>query len=406
MTITANLQVAFSAATQFARSAGRFIPVDLARQPIQHHAFNVVGHTGELIWSDDDSLYEFQLESDLGMRGHVICSSSANIPPIIEFGFNSPTLTQSLTSIYSRYAPVTPERSRARFIYLSALEVALEIDAEHGRRYLFPRPWSQPIILDSPLSIRRLPSLYWSPELSESAWRSLSEAAPAAGPIQLHRRPVAYNQNYSLYNGNSKAPNSCIAGCGPVAWAMLESAYAVFSRETGGHDKYAAIHRDKWDWIYAWPSWMEPNPSKSADANERIWAFHSVMGTSCAGATSWSNNHGGLRNFLHHPARHFNSKWGFDNIFAGLPNIPFSELHSRSIARGHPCLLCGTGQFAGLIPFKLSTGSDIGHCVVAYGSDAFYRKLLITMGWGSFFSDRWVDPHTLSSRLAVWCARG
>ena len=259
---------------------------------LERGLFQVTDLAQTLVWSDAIELFEFRLEAEDGTRAYVVTSAADELPPVLEYGFSRDTLTEAIwKGLKKNFPQLSVPSGEVRFIYASALEVIIEISStDDGReRDIYWNYWTEPVKAPGAMSISRRGNFPAVSVRSQVASLHRVGSRPISASTTLVRRPVRFNQNFDRYDDWQRAESACVSGCSPVAWAMLESAYAKGARETSG--PYLRIYAGVDDWDAEWPSYVEPDPSRSSAVTARIWDFHRVMNTGCNGGTHWSTRY-------------------------------------------------------------------------------------------------------------------
>jgi hypothetical protein len=197
-------------------------------------------------------------------------------------------------------------------------------------------------------------------------------------------RPVKYQQNCNNYGSGFDckinilssehycAPNA-ISGCIPVAFALLMSSW-----KRSGFFGASAIWTGSTCWDIDWPSYLEQaNPSQCPLVESTIWKLHRLMGTNSDGGTNPSLTSRGKAIFLDYGLRNLGMR------FSSRRNDRF-EFAVSVVHAGQPLLWTAEGTW---FPGK----GPAGHGVVAYGYQRSDRMLLVTLGWGSYFSDKYIN---------------
>jgi hypothetical protein len=382
-----------------------------------------------LWWDDYTALFEYSLVSHKGNpAGYVITSTHQGIPPVVEFSLEGPSLSGQLGTHWIRTLQamegIVPFD---RLYYFGPWDFAARVspDTTLGRYQLVSIPWGEIAEPKGPLV--RDPKRFWNPSVVRSLRaryaKRTARGAQETTIVQLLRKPVRYNQSCSAYSASRtrtekarSAPTpcspSCISGCGPVAWAMMASAYKNgFEQAPRPNDPYRNVFTDIADWKVEWPSYIVPNPSQSKGIEDTIWTLHRVMGTSCGGNTVVGGRYGHKR-ILHYPVEYLRRRYG---AYVGwiLRGSTQFALMRQFLDTNRPLMVCGNRNWLALQrkvtasrrrrhSAQMSGTGAPGHCVVAYGYDTATQTVLICLGWGNGFYDRFIVPGGIQKGFFVY----
>jgi len=215
-------------------------------------------------------------------------------------------------------------------------------------------------------------------------------------------RPVKYQQACDSYvrdivgqsGGNYCTPRG-IAGCVPVAWAMMASSMKK------GYE--ARIWAGVAGWDIDWPSCGgNCNPSQCDAVSQTIWGVHAHVGTTPDGGTDTGREAEG--------GNYLTSAFNLEppGTWPGwVPQSPdMNRIRTLINIRLRPVFYSGFGQWPHLwerlarelrlgdiISPRTRGGGTDGHAVVAYGCDLDGYLLYICFGWGNDprNADAWID---------------
>jgi len=369
----------------------------------------VVGECSAVFWWDDaTALYEFPFNDASGSpSGYVVIPSTRRLAPVLEYCFSGSPLSAQLNHYLSASLTTLGEAPRnVQWYFVSPLEIIARVSLEGIADAAFleiptlrnvPPPTDDRIVRDA--------SRLWTSNDLSRAWSDLEGWPGLRTPNvrgALWYRPVRYQQGCDAYGRSCKLDLSdggttycsphCIAGCTCVAWAMLASSW----KKHGQGGANTRIWAGSACWNIDWPS--STNPSRCQNVHESIWAWHSLMGTGCSGGTSFGNIESG--------GGYFGSKWGLPWQWGSRDDVGIGDAQEL-VDKGQPFLFSAVGQWqsrrktSGRKSSSPKPGAS-GHSVVAYGYDAANQTILISLGWGSSFADKWIAIGAYESRQAVF----
>jgi hypothetical protein len=373
------------------------------------------GMSGVLWWDDSTPLIEVALSNDDGSPGgYVLVSDHPHIPPVVEYTIQGQPLSIQLLRFW-RASQALQADLVGRLYYLGPFDIALRLSGGTDKGKLVSIPLLETMQV-GPLS--RNPRDTWPRALVMKTRRALAmngSARKSSSIVELSRKPVRYTQNCSAAaRGRNHPPvatpcsPSCISGCGPVAWAMLASAYRRgYEHNPTPGNQYARLFGGSSDWAVEWPSIYQPNPSRSKVVEETIWGLHSVMSTGCDGSTKY-NGDVGTEYIFKRPYQYIVDRFGAE-IVSNLWGYNDFPTHKHFLEMGNPLIFCGNRSWSQLLARgrnrkSFSTGGD-GHCVVAYGFDDGLGYDLVCMGWGTYFEDKFIAPETVSDGIIMMHTR-
>jgi hypothetical protein len=358
--------------------------------------------------------------------GYVLVSDHPHIPKIVEYSLHGPPLSAQLMRYWFALNAAGIDVPVKRMYYLGPFDLAVRLAGPpDDQGELVAIPFGDRLKTGA---LARDPRQTWPSAVVRRVDKVITNIASKSPQpltiVELPRKPVRYTQNCSsglrkVGHPPASTPCSpaCISGCGPVAWAMLASAYRQgYEHNPMPGNQYGNLFKGSSDWNVEWPSIYQPNPSRSQMVNETIWGLHSVMHTGCDGSTSYGGSEGHQNIFQNawqyicdrYKASLASSLWGY-NDFA---------THAHFVGQGTPLMFCGSRNWGRLLveqqsgpgaarrekTKRVSTGSD-GHCVVVYGYDDALRYDLICMGWGTFFQDKFIAPESVADGIIIFNAR-
>jgi hypothetical protein len=154
-------------------------------------------------------------------------------------------------------------------------------------------------------------------------------------------------------------------------------------KRTGYWDT-AKIWKNSACWKYEWPSWGGfANPSQCDDVEKTIWSLNQLMSTTCDGSTYDNRTISGAKIF---------GKMGMTWKYAQAKNKPF-QFAIGVIQAGQPLLWTANGIWDATLGKLSSTPvpGGTGHAVVAYEYKKADRTLLVALGWGYGFENKYIN---------------
>jgi hypothetical protein len=363
-------------------------------------------------WDDKTPLFEIPLIRGDSDAGSIIASTVKSLPPIALYRTHGATFAQEIRD-YLATSGVLDALELVTLYLISPLEPVAKLRHRTSEAITFVtvpdlREYSLP------LEHRTLPPIIRDTfptgrmkRVIDAEWALLEmQAFSRTLLVQDAMRPVKYQQSCdparrdvdgrsSSSSGNYCTPHR-IAGCSPVAWAMMASsmkkAYEV------------RIWRDVDHWDTDWPS--NTNPSQCDAVNQTIWEIHDHIGTTPEGSTD--NDHAG------EGGNCLTAKFNLP-LYDGRPGwkvqSPDMNKIRDLITRLRPVYYDGQGQWphtweilareAGLKDAVSIRGRE-GHAVVAYGCDMDGYLLQICFGWGYGFSDVSIDLGWYDDAQMIW----
>lgn len=375
--------------------------LDIGKRPTPSNA-------GLVWWDDATPLFEVPLFTpDDRPSGYLLVSIDRRFPPVIEFATEGDPLTTQIDSLAVPALSISGvSRPIDRRYFLSSTEFVIRVRPKpRASSTMFVLLPTMGAVEASVNPISRSTRGVFSPVDVRDEWdaiRSRTPGAPGNKPkvVLKNALPVRYQQNCSKYNltnlctiavgsGNDHycSPNA-IAGCVPVAWAMLLSAW-----KRTGHFDSAKIWKNSSCWSIEWPSWGGwANPSQCRDVERTVWRLHKLMNTTSGGSTKDSDTMRGAAIF---------SEMGLKWRFGSRTNQKF-EFIRKVISAGQPSLFTGVGKwsaFAQKLGVKgvAPSAGKVGHGVVAYGYQKKGQKILVALGWGTSYSNKWITYNQYGS---------
>jgi len=236
----------------------------------------------------------------------------------------------------------------------------------------------------------------------------LSALARSTGLILSQFTPVKYNQTcegqglstdkgsstpcesseISAFEEQTSCSPACIAGCVPVALAMLASAWKRGNYLGKGNN----IFSDAPDWDKPWF-----NQPASARVSRFIWDGHSLCNTTCDGGTKARDTLFGERLFW---------TYGLNWNLSYDDDVTWGDVESF-LTRNNPTpfLFGGGYKWDSAFNFKANeikrTSFGLGHHLVcAYGIQGD-QQLFVSMGWGGWVADKFIDFRTVQQKFSV-----
>jgi hypothetical protein len=339
-------------------------------------------------WNDAIPLIEIPLLDAItrAPNGYFLVSSDRRLPPLLEYTDSGASLSHQLNSLcmpalYQAELDWRPSKYR----YGTSTEIYLEFPPMDGVTHLLNASNLVISRVVEPRLVERRPEDIFDQNKVRSLWAQYAPSGPGDVPaiVLPFLTPVKYQQTcdgYGLRNAaalgikvasseNYCAPHA-IAGCVPVAWAMLLSSW-----KRSGFFGASKIWQDSVDWAHDWGSYGPPyDPSRSPLVENTIWTLHSRLGTTHDGASFDNNTINGATVF-----NDFGLGWSYGQAF----DQPF-EFAIRVIQAGQPLLWTAHGNWVAGEPVA-------GHGVVSYGYHKSDRTLFITLGWGKEVPDKYIN---------------
>lgn len=347
-------------------------------------------------WYGSIPLVEVPLTNASGTQsnGYLLVSTDRELPPILEYSLDGLPLSRQILQ------QLTPALARSnlsvlfsRFVFITSTEIYVEVTDEKGgdlTAVAIPDLFTFKPAAGIAISVKA--NSIFPKAIVDAQWDNLTPGAPGDKPevILQNAVPVRYQQNCDKYANLLEcgielkttqtycSPNA-IAGCVPVAWAMLLSSW----KRTGYWDS-SKIWPGSNCWDIEWPSWGGwANPSKCDAVNATIWRLHTLMGTTSDGSTNNSNTIAGAAIF---------SEFGIAWKYAQAQNRPF-EFAIGVIQAGQPLLWTANGIWDSTLKQLSNTPvpGGVGHGVVAYGYKKADRTLLVALGWGYSYANKYIN---------------
>jgi hypothetical protein len=366
---------------------------------------NLGAHTQTWYWDDETPLFEIALFDNEGQSGSIVVNTSRSLPPVAMYRTIGPSFAEEVTAFLHEAGYLETFEVQARYLF-SPLEPVLKVrHRKTGATGFLALPTLREYMLPAERAeLRPIIRPKFSHSLvrtTDKAWDLLERGSGSRTMIiQSVISPIKYQQGCDSYpadivGGNSSA-NYCtprgIAGCVPVAWAMMASsmkkAYEprIWAGVTG--------------WDTPWPSCGGGcNPSQCDAVNQTIWGVHGHIGTTHDGDTS-TDHSGEGGNYLTTEFKLPTVPGGWPGWIVQSPDM--NKIRDLIATRLRPVYYGAQGQWphtlkqlAGDLGLNghFSTGDGVidGHAVVAYGCDMDGYMLFVCFGWGSGFSDSWID---------------
>jgi hypothetical protein len=377
-----------------------------------------VGQCSAVFWWDDRlPLFEFPLYDPASQHssGYLVVSSDRRLPPILEYSLEGTPLSTNLNAyLAANLVSLSAWPRSVTWYYWSPLEIVAKVELAGDVRTTFLTiPSLEPVRLDSPLPIQRNPNQIWASGPVAQEWRRLEDWPRSAGTLAVKelwdRKPIRYQQGCARYDldrcslsdkdGGHYCEPYCIAGCVPVAWGMLTSCWKKID-QNGSNTK---IWPSSSCWQLEWPS--TTNPNRCQIVSDAIWAYHSVMGTTCNGSTSRSE-------YLK-AAYHLSNSSGLNWDWGKWEDVGFDKC-AQIIDAWQPFVFGATGQWSAFLQgqfpgraFNLQSEGQgkVGHAVVCYGYDTDAQTLKICLGWGSSFADKWIKVSEYADNIVAFVSR-
>ncbi len=347
-------------------------------------------------WGGSIPLVEVPLQESRGggLSGYLLVSTSKELPPVIEYATSDAPLSVQISQLLSPALTRSEIQPKSvRYVFITSTEIYAEIttDKKSGITAI-AIPTLATFKPKTEIKLSLKPSSVFDKAIVKGQWDNLTPGAPGDLPevVLQNAIPVRYQQNCDKYANLLEcginiqqtqtycSPNA-IAGCVPVGWAMLLSAW----KKTGYWDS-SKIWNGSGCWSIEWPSWGGwANPSQCPDVEKTIWRLHQLMATTPDGGTDNNNTIAGAAIF---------GEQGLSWKYAQAQNKPF-EFAIGVIQAGQPLLWTANGIWDAALGQLSSTPvpGGVGHAVVAYGYKKADRTLLIALGWGYSFANKYVN---------------
>ncbi|MBZ9705357.1 hypothetical protein LB543_01260 [Mesorhizobium sp. ESP7-2] len=349
---------------------------------------------GQFLLADHVPLYEFGIFSSSGeAAGSILVPGSRAYPAIVEYSNSGKGLfsasMKALEKVLERGHGVSDkEISKARLYYHGPFDIVAEFEGRASFSYLrIPNYRFGLSTVALPLGLK--PTV----DMEYPEWRiyldpqyDLDGFGDGKCYYAKFHKPYRYEQTCrpsGAAHGNADqeycGADACISGCTPVAWAMLASSFSKY-------DEFEDMLVDSAHFRVEWGTNDHWNPADPI-VDRIIWDSHGYMGTSCSG-----NTYGDRRV----DAGWLFRRYGYVCSFGDRPvGAPFFA----SVLDGGFTLM-GSGRSE----WNIGTGDIEGHSFVVYGYDTrwFADKLLICMGWGTGYDDRWISAGAVSDLEATY----
>jgi hypothetical protein len=334
-------------------------------------------------WNDFIPLHEIHLNDALDRpKGYMIVCTDPRIPPVLEYSDDGNISAFLVASTKQLGHLLNTQKSIERIIFVTSTQLYVEVHLASDELALFD-PIAGELHSRRALPIPRLdPAQVFDQRTVGQLWANL-----ALGPSEGLRDyvgsvlPVLYNQNcqgnrldceFKLDSSDTVCTPAAIAGCSPVAWAMLASAYKRL-----GLPQSRAIWPTSTTWEFDWPS-TAPSTSQSVEVDRTIWRAHELMGTSAGGATTVGLIFRGQDIF-----RDFGMDWDF----RGSPQYNVADICDK-VSHDRPVLWGAQGPWAHY--GRTIRGTD-GHTVVVYGFREQDHMFLAALGWGGGVGRKYIN---------------
>jgi len=347
------------------------------------------------LWDDNNKVFEFPFIAKDGesVKGYVIVPSTKLLPPVLEYSFEGETLSQSL----DKYIEMLEDRlvssmEVADYYYLTPLEIAVKLikPTVDNKNIVLSIPSLEPALIPRGEIIERAPGEFMPSDEVEIQWNDLLNWKESIREHQykvLSRKPKRYCQRcYSKKleevvkfkpgeSGHKCSPN-CIYGCAPVAWAMLASAWKQSTLDQA--------NRKIWKNVSCWSKeWSSDHTVTTCTGVDRtIRGFGKEIKTTCDGSTKGSQIQHGGRVFK----KYWDLNWHFRKKGGDFDRIKLIINNYQSF------IYSGQGYWSTV--FLKESGDNkpkkAGHSVVSYGYYTWNKYILVALGWGTYFGNKWV----------------
>ncbi|MFC1800603.1 hypothetical protein ACFLYT_00960 [Nanoarchaeota archaeon] len=389
-------------------------------------------HSGTYRWDDDKNLVEFPFVNTetSDESGYVIVSADRSLTPVIEYTTEgmpfSEVLQDQLRSALTR-SSLDAEDTALYYWNGAGITAKVTLRGQTDPVFIeFPTMKTTPV--PATTRITRDASKYWKDDDLREFWESIDkwnletdpkELSELLGNITLppavtlnHRSAVRYQQACRSYpkgtacaidpkgSGHYCAPRE-IAGCGPVAWAMLASAWK--------HTTYAGsdnIWRGSTDWNLDWFSFGgQQDPSRSQVVSDAIWEFHRLCGTDANGSTSYGDMLEGRKFFEQQGVSGDRWPWAQHGFSYDWTKI--------TINSDQPFIFIAQGQWNKYLNEEIlsqkadeSERGSAGHAVIVNGYDSNQgNRIRVCLGWGMGFQDRVIDSNLFDDKDMIYLGR-
>ncbi len=357
-------------------------------------------------WNTTLKLYDIPLINIVTKKsaGYFLVSESKQLPPIIEYSTEGLSLKEQIdANIYHVLKETEIKGVPLNYYFMNSTEIYVEIQTEVGKGNFVLNIPNLFVIQKNSLEShnnRRNPQDYFDGITTLNLWNTIenNDVINQTSRVLHWRKPTRYQQNCDSYlfeencSINFNTPQHyctprAISGCTPVAWAMLLSSW---KKSTMGN-AYIKIWERSNCWDIEWPSYgSRSNPSQCSIVELDIWKIGRYMNTTRDGATSFNQIINGGKIF---------SDYGLSWKFYRASNESF-EWAVKIIDAGQAFMFGGTGEWSlskkTFIP--AIKAEESGHSTVAYGYSKPDRTLLVSLGWGTFYSNKWINHDQYRNR--------
>jgi hypothetical protein len=368
-------------------------------------------YSSELYWDDSILLIEFPFfcAPHLTPSGSVIVSTSKSILPVLSYSAEGDTYYSQVCRLLAGPLAVSYHNLESVRIYMaSSLEVRVRVHHQNNdNAEILDVPSLKSHIINKQQSIVRNASEYCDGPLLHYHWNKLDNPGESVFDLQFSAhsqsivndrlRPTRYQQSCDSYShelcriragaSTSYCSPRRLAGCTPVAWAMMASS---LKKRAYGYDPIR-IWPNSACWNIDWSSdATTSDPSQCPEVRQTIWDLHSYLHTSDNGETPGDRVRLGgvfLSNTFHLPY-----KWGQTQN----PSSPTFASVIDEAGGEYPAMYTSTARWK-----PPETDTD-GHCVMVYGYDNSNNSVLACLGWGAFFPDRWITLPFGTDSTMIW----
>jgi hypothetical protein len=330
------------------------------------------GQMQRLWLADNIPLYEFEIITNKGRRsGFILVPGSRKRPPILEYcrkgqGFSSTIRRAVAHFLRHERDPLARKAKTAKLYYLGPFDIVAEIKKGKGEyKYVrVPNATARDSSRKLTFELRVKPDdpdydAHWAHYLGGGGFPEFKCLV-----LKWHT-PRRYNQTYR---------GKCISGCSPVAWAVLASSFETY------YNDFSRMQRDEAHFQIEW-AWSVGDTVVDAI----IWDAHAYLSTDCGGNTYTIRLPSGGQIF---------NRWGYNCTFG---QAPCSVLFLQDIlTAGFTCMLSAQSHW--------NPNREAGHSVVVFGVNTtmFSDHVLICMGWGTDYENKWISMSQLRDPYATY----
>lgn len=347
-------------------------------------------------WNEDIPLADIPLIDTRTKKasGYLLVSANKNLPPVLEYALEGHCLKEQTDNFLAPSLQASEIMGKpVKYHFITSTELLVEIPADGRSPELLISIPGLLVMKDHKESLQRRKDRSFDQAVIAELWNFLSSPPAQNGRRELSPGSgIRYSQNCAIYhketactidtsgNAGPCGPNNSIAGCVPVAWSLLLSAWKQI-----GFDTSYLIWNNSRCWQVEWPSSYTSNPNQCNDVNTTIWRLHQLLGTDNEGSTYNDKIINGANIF-----GEFGIRWKFRRA----DNAGF-DFAAKIIEAGQPFIFDGQGYWnrSGTPGPKTA-----GHAVLVYGYQYADRTLLVNLGWGTSYVNKYISHDQYDSK--------